>query len=213
MSFFTNNRTDLVPGPICGNPLNGLCERVCIETNKVFDSCIRQIEERNLELVVVNLTPPAPVQPLTFTGCNSIGAEAEITNLVIERFQETPNFARVSADVNIPIRVTYVDANSVAGEGESVITVTQNVVLYVPQPSIVPFEVKAFANAICANGTYIGDNTFRVDVCITIILKVVAQVDLLIPTYGYCQIPPCQEFVEEICPALFNLPLFPQPEF
>jgi len=212
MSFFTTNRTDLVPGPICGNPLNGLCERVCIETTKVFDSCIRQIEQRNLELVIINPTPPSPVDPLTFTGCNSVGAEAEVTNLVIERLEQAPNFARISADINIPIRVTYVDANDVAGEGESVITVTQNVILYVPQPSIIPFEVTAFANAICASGTYIGDNTFRVDVCITVILKVVAVVDILIPTYGYCPIPPCQEFTEEVCPGLFNLPLFPQPE-
>jgi hypothetical protein len=91
MSFFTNNRPDLAPGPIFGNPLNGLCERVCIETTKVFDACIRQIEERNMQLVIVNPTPPSPTQPLTFTGCNSIGGEAEVTNLIIERFEETPN--------------------------------------------------------------------------------------------------------------------------
>lgn len=212
MSFFTSNRSEFTPGPICGNPLNGLCERVCIQTKKVFDACIRQIEERNLELVAFNFTPPAPCQPLTFTGCNSIPGEAEVTNLVIERFQETPNFARVSADINIPIRITYVDANNVAGEAESIITVSQDVILYVPQPSIVPFEVEAFANAICASGRYVGDNTFVVDVCITIILKIVAEVDLLVPSYGYCQIPPCQEFTEEVCPGLFNLPLFPQPE-
>ena len=36
MSFFTSNRSDFCPGPIVGNPLNGLCERVCIETKKVY---------------------------------------------------------------------------------------------------------------------------------------------------------------------------------
>ena len=212
MSFYANNVNELVPGPICGNPLNGLCERVCIETNKVFDACIRQIEERDLELVVVKQHPKNPTEPLTFTGCSSEGYEAEVTNLVIERFEDAPNFARVSADINIPIRVTYVDANDEAGEGRSIITVSQDVVLYVPQPSIIPFEVKAFANAVCASGSYVGGKTFNVDCCITVILKVVAKVDLLIPTYGYCPIPPCQEFTEEVCPGLFNLPLFPQPE-
>ena len=211
MSFFTSNRSDFCPGPIVGNPLNGLCERVCIETKKVYDSCIKQIEELGVELVIVNPTPPAPVQPLTFVSCSS-SSDAEVANLTIERFDDAPNFARVRADISIPITINYIDANNVEGSGESVVTVSQDVILFVPQPSIVPFEVKAFASAFCAGGTYIGDNTFRVNLCITVILKVVAKVELLIPTYGFCQIPPCQEFTEEICPALFRLPLYPEPQ-
>ena len=214
MSFFTNNRTDLCPGPIVGNPLNGLCERVCIETKKVYDSCIRQIEMFGTQAVLVNLDPPAPVQPLTFIGCATTpGEDAEITNLTIERFEETPNFARVRADIMVPITVNYIDANDVEGSGETTVTVTQDVILFVPQPSIVPFEVKVFANAVCAGGAYLGNNTFSLDLCITIILKIVAKVELLIPTYGYCQIPPCQEYTEEGCGTLFNLPLYPQPQF
>lgn len=213
MSFFTSNRTDFCPGPIFGNPLVGLCERVCIETTKVFDSCIRQTEE-HVETVIMNLTPPAPAQPLTFLGCASTDEPAFITNLVIERFEDRPNFARVTADVNIPIVVTYVDNNGIEGSGETIVTVTQDVILYVPQPSIVPFEVTVFASAFCAGGEYLGNNTFRLIVCVTVILKVVATVELLVPTYGYCPIPPCQEFVEEQgCQTFFELPLYPQPEF
>jgi|AntRauTorcE11897_2_1112592.scaffolds.fasta_scaffold00001_345 hypothetical protein len=211
MSFFTSSKTGLCPGPIQNNPLSGLCERVCIETEKVYDSCIQQIEELGLEVVMVNPTPSSPTQPLTFVSCAASTTEdTTISNLNIQRFEEAPNFARVSADVNIPITINYVDACGVEGSGETIVTVSKDVILFVPQPSIVPFEVKAFANAVCANGEYIGNNTFKLDLCITVILKVVATVDLLVPTYGYCQIPPCQEFKQEVCPKFFNLPLYPE---
>jgi hypothetical protein len=214
MSFFTSNRSEFCPGPICGNPLNGLCERVCIETKKVYDSCIRQIELFGTQAVLVNLEPPAPAQPLAFTSSTTTpGEDAEIVNLVIERFEETPNFARVRADIIVPITVNYIDASDAIGSGETTVIVTQDVILFVPQPSIVPFEVKAFASAVCADGAYLGNNTFSLDLCITIILKIVAKVELLIPTYGYCQIPPCQEFNGEGCSTFFNLPLYPEPQF
>jgi hypothetical protein len=212
MSFFTSNRADVCPGPIHGNPLNGLCERVCIETTKVFDSCIKQVQEKGLQAVVTNQTPPSPNEPLTFTGCGSVGEPATISNLTIERFEDRPNFARVSCDVNIPIEITYVDDDGVEGKGDSIITVAQDVILYVPQPSIIPFNITAFGSCVCTDGEYLGDDTFSIDVCITVILKVVADVDLLIPTYGFCQIPPCQEFSQEACAGFFELPLYPEPD-
>ena len=39
---------------------------------------------------------------------------------------------------------------------------------------------------------------FDVDVCVTIILKIVAKVELLVPSFGFCQIPPCEEFAENV---------------
>ena len=40
MSFCNSNNADRCPGNISGNPLNGLCEKVCIQVKKVFDACI-----------------------------------------------------------------------------------------------------------------------------------------------------------------------------
>jgi len=211
MSFFANPNS-FSPGIITGNPLDCLCERVCIETNKVYDSCISLIEEPEYEAVIIDPDPPNPVEPLTFISCQSFEEEATVSNLVIERFEQTPNFARVTADINIPVSVVYEDANEVEGTALTNVVVTQDVILYVPQPSIVPFEVKAVASAVCIGGEYLRNNLFTLNLCITVILKVVAKVDLLIPSYGFCPIPPCQEFVEESCSELFRLPLFPQPE-
>ena len=42
MSFFSNFQTDKCPGPINGNPINGLNEKVCVQAQRVFDACIKQ---------------------------------------------------------------------------------------------------------------------------------------------------------------------------
>ena len=39
--------------------------------------------------------------------------------------------------------------------------------------------------------------------------RVVAEVELLVPSYGFCRIPPCEEFASEVCDGFFSLPIFP----
>lgn len=210
MSFFSNNRTDnRCPGPITGNPLSGLCERVCIQTERVFDSCMKQISETGLPLTLTNQSPESPTTPLTFVSA-SVNGSAYLSNLSIDRFPDRPNFARVTADVNIPMLITYTDANGVEGTGTATITSSQDVILFVPQPSVVPFSIQVFGGAAIPDGTFTGTNTFIVDACITIILKVVVETNLLVPSYGYCPIPPCQEFGSgDVCPGYFDLPIYP----
>lgn len=209
MSFFSGNRQGCNPGPITGNPLTGLCEKACIQTRKVFDACMKQIQMDNVQITLSNQTPEDPALPLTFVGCSTQTNNVTITDLVVDRFDDKPCFARVSGNVEIPITVTYTDANNVAGSGDGVITIPVDVVLYVPQPSVIPYQVTAFANAICSAGRFIECSTFSIDLCITLIIRVVVDAELLIPTYGYCQIPPCQDFTQDVCTGFFDLPLYP----
>lgn len=208
MSFFTNNRNDRCPGPINGNALNGLCEKVCIQTTKVFDSCMKQISQTET-IVLSNFNPPTYTEPLTFVSGQTSGP-ASISNIKVERFDERPNFARVQATINIPVQITYTDANNVPGVGTGVITIDEDVVMFVPQPSIVPFTVTGFASAVITDATYIGNGTFSCEVCITSILKIVVEAQILVPSYGYCPIPPCQDYTQEICSGFFDLPLYPR---
>lgn len=209
MSFFTSNRNDKCPGPITGNPLNGICEKVCIQTTKVFDSCIKQLTEQGINLVLTDFDPTTYTEPLTFLNGQSNG-QAVLTNVNVERFEERPNFARVQATFNIPVEVNYVDANNIPGTANGTITVVQDVVMFVPQPSIVPFTIEGFGNVVLSDGTYIGNGTFSVDACITVILKVVVEAQILVPSYGYCPIPACQEYTQEVCSGFFDLPLYPR---
>ena len=85
----------------------------------------------------------------------------------------------------------------------------KDVLLSIPDESIVPYSLESMVSAICVAGTYEGNNKFKLTVCVTVILKVLAQVEILIPSYGFCPIPPCEEFAENVCDEFFSLPLFP----
>ena len=208
MSFYTCNRSGNFPGVISGNPINGICEKACIKVDKVLDSCMKQLQETNLQVTLSNLTPANPTLPLTFVSATTNG-NATLTNLVVERLQDKPNFARVSANVNIPIIVTYTDANGVSGSGTTTITVPADVILFVPQPSVVPFRIEAFGASSSPIGVYVSDNTFSITACITVILRVVVEAEILVPSYGYCSPPACQDYTQDICPGTNELPIFP----
>ena len=210
MSFFCNFQSDRCPGPINGNPLNGLCEKVCVQAKKVFDACMQQSQLTDIIINLTNLTPANPTYPLTFISAKSTVSEATISNLLIEPLTERPNCARVKADVIIPVSVAYTDANGVEGVATSSITITKDVILNIPSASIMPYSVEGVVSLVSTIGEYTGENQFTIDACVSIILKIVMEVELLIPSYGYTPIPPCQEYTQEICAGFFELPMYPQ---
>ena len=210
MSFFCNFQSDKCPGQINGNPLNGLCEKVCVQAKKVFDACMQQSQLNNIVLNVTNLTPANPTYPLTFISAKSTVSQGVISNLLIDPLNERPNCARVKADVTIPVSVAYVDATGVEGIATSTITVNKDVILNIPSASIMPYYIDAVVSLVSTQGTYTGENQFTIDACVSIILKVVMDVELLIPSYGYASIPPCQEYTQEVCAGFFELPMYPE---
>ena len=210
MSFFCNFQSDKCPGQITGNPLNGLCEKVCIEFKKVFDACMQQSQLNGIVLNLTGLTPPNPTYPLTFVSAKSTTSKGVISNLLVEPLTERENAARVKADITIPVSVAYTDANGVEGVATSSVTVTKDVILNIPAASIMPYSVEAVVSLVSTQGTYTGENQFTIDCCVSIILKIVMEVELLVPSYGYAQIPPCQEYTQEVCAGFFELPMYPQ---
>ena len=211
MSFYINNTNSNRPGPISGNALNGICEKVLIETTKVFDACVTQTTETGIVLPLTGFNPAGPALPLTFiSATNQIGAQQTVTDLVVDRIESTPNYANVSFNVTIPLTVTYRDANGVIGTATSSIVVTKCSMLFVPQPSLSTVDIKVNAVFSSQIGTFTGDSAFTVTGCLQILIKVTAIVDLLIPSFGYPVIPPCQACQQaSVCPALDDLPLYP----
>lgn len=210
MSFFCNFQSDKCPGQINGNPLNGLCEKVCVEAKKVFDACMQQSQLTNIILDITNVTPDNLTYPLNFISAKSLSSQGVISNLIVEPLSERPNSARVKADITIPVSVAFTDANGVEGAATSSVTVTKDVILNIPSASIMPYEVEALVSLVSTQGTYTGDNQFTIDACVSIILKIVMQVELLIPSYGYAAIPPCQDYTQEVCAGFFELPMYPE---
>jgi len=73
-----------------------------------------------------------------------------------------------------------------------------------------PYTIEALVSLVSTQGEYTGENQFTIDACVSIILKVVMDVELLIPSYGYAAIPPCQEYTQEVCAGFFELPIYPE---
>lgn len=210
MSFFINNNNPNKPGPIVGNPMNGICEKALIEVTKVFDACVSITHESGIVLTATDFTPPAPTLPLTFISAETdLSRETTVTDVTIDRIESRPNFANVTGTVTIPIIITYRDALGVLGTALSSITVTKTCILYVPQPSLSPVTVKAVGMFSSVIGTFTAPDTFSVTGCYQIICKVVAVVDILVPSYGYPLVPECQSGPEDLCPGLTDLPLYP----
>lgn len=211
MSFYINNTNPNRPGPIGNNGINGICEKVLIETTKVFDACVSQSTESGIILQATGFNPANPALPLTYISAqNSVGQTATISDLVIDRIDSAPNYANVSMTITIPVTITYRDANGVLGTASSSITVAKSVMLFVPQPSLSPVNITATATFASTIGAYTSENTFTVTGCIQTLIKVTAVVDLLIPSFGYPVVPPCQQPpANSACQALADLPLYP----
>lgn len=235
---YKNGNPSACPCAISGNALDGLQEKVCVQLKRVYDSCLQQEQIDDVVVTITSYAmvanncgcnscnscsccgsaadstetvPPtsAPVTPITFESCRSTTTEGTIRDLTVERLCDRPCFARVRAKIDVPIDILFVDSRCVEYIGKGVITVNKDVLLSIPDESIVPYSLESMVSAICVAGTYIGNNQFRLTVCVTVILKVLAQVEILIPSYGFCTIPPCEEFAENVCDEFFSLPLFP----
>ncbi len=153
---------------------------------------------------------PQPCGAWTFESCRSSTTCGTISNLSIDRLCDRPQFARVRGRVSIPIDVLFVDQNCQEWMGRANVYVDKDVLLAIPDESIVPFTLESLVSAICVSGTYLGNCQFRITICVTVVLKILAEVELMVPSYGFCAIPPCEEFAENVCDEFFSLPLFPQ---
>ena len=231
MSFYSykNSGSTRCPCGITPNiALNGLNEKVCIQVQRVYDSCLQQeqLDNQRVTLISYGLVPGCgcgttgdqtadqgntqPNMPITFESCRSTATEGVIRNLSVERLCDRPCFARVRGQIDVPIDILFTDATCREYIGRGLVTVDKDVLLSIPDESIVPYTIEAMVSAICVSGTYIGNNVFELQICVTVVLKVLAKVEILVPSYGFCDVPPCEEFASSVCDEFFSLPLFPQ---
>lgn len=236
MSFYSykNANPDCCPGRVSSDSQTCVSEKVCVHVKKVYDSCMQQEQLDDVRVNIRGIAPVTcasngccpvcgcnpctccqsdanakPVAPYTFESCRSSTIQGTIRGLCIERLCDRPNFARIRGTVDIPIDILFTDARCKEFMGHSTVSVPKDVLLCVPDESIVPYTIDTLVSAICVSGKHCGNNTFDITICVTIVLKIIAEVEMMIPSYGLCSIPPCEEFAENVCDEFFSLPLFP----
>lgn len=214
MSFYSykNEGNPRCPGRIGFEGLKKILEKVCIQVNKVYDSCLQQETLEDVRIYLKDVKGCSDFEPpLTFISCRSKSVNGKLVGTRIERLPDRTNFARVRTRVEIPLEVVFEDKRCRQGVGNAILSIPKDVILYVPDESVIPFQLESVVNAVCVSGEFVPGETFRfdVDICATIILKIVAKVELLVPAFGFCEIPPCEEFAANVCDEFFRLPLFP----
>ncbi len=213
MSFYSNKNAecDCSPGRVQSNCSCGVREKVCVQVKKVYDACMQQEQINCIRVALCDIRPTneRPVPPYEFVSCRSSAIKGELRDLTVQRIPDREHFARVRGIVDIPIDVVFTDACGKEFTGRACISLRKDVVLYVPCDSIIPFTVDNVVSAVCVTGEHVCDTTFDLAICVTVILKVVAEVDLLMPCYGFCTTPPCESFAENVCDEFFGLPIFP----
>lgn len=188
---------------------NGECSRAVISVKRVLDSCKKQLNFDHAHLTLLNV-PADAVEPFCYINATSTQTDAFVTDLTVVRLGDTPCKARVRCRVTIPLQVCFADANGQKYSCKSEITVNEDVILYVPKPSVFPCEIIAVGGCTAATGRF-GDRTHcECNACITIITKVITEVDLVVPCYGYAQTPNAVDYEEQTCAQFFDMPLYPQ---
>lgn len=198
-------------GRITGSPLSGLCERVCIHVRKIFDGCMTRISDLTFEDISLNdVFPDDLTLPYTYTSA-VVSGDTTVSNLTVTPIDNSGGRARITFDTEAPITVTFADSNGLTGNATGVVTYHRDIVLRVPEVSAFPYTVDAATSIVSRIGTISPDGrrvTFRC--CFIQVVRVSAPVDILVPTYGYCEYPFCEEYSSSLCPGFFSLPLFPE---
>ncbi|MFA5449583.1 MAG: hypothetical protein WC292_04005 [Clostridia bacterium] len=181
----------------CGTP-----ERVCIQAKRVFDACISQFVQEN-----ETLTVSFPVQPLKFVGAQST-VPSIVSNVLITP-EPGSTCSRVQFCVTVPIQVVATDSCGNSVVGSTSVTFTKDLLMKVPKEGVVPVGVECTANIAGVNGKIRGCKV-SLTLCVTLITKVVADVELLVHSLGYPALPECQEYTEDVCSGHFNTPIYPR---
>ncbi len=184
---------------------NNACERACIEVDKVFDVCMRQ---RSLP-TTLTVTFSSPPEGYTVTSIMH-SAQGVLSGLIITPLDNS-ECSRVRYTLTVPVIILA--TNSAGGQitGTATMVINQDLVLRVPSGALTVPEIKTIVSIEGINSEITSATIVETEACVTIITKVVADVILVIPTYGYPKIRSCQEYTEDVCSSVFErTTLFPR---
>lgn len=190
-------------GHICGNPLNGLCERMCIRADCVIDGCQSRKNSETAVLTINNFTGGITAP---FTFISACGQESSFS--VEQTCNAGCNCCRVRGLMQIPITVRYKDANGECGCATGILELSREFSLRVPSGGVSGYHFEGEAVIVCVSGAFLSDTVVSISYCIAETYKTIMRADILVPTYGFAVYPGCEEC--DGCSVLLNSPLFPE---
>lgn len=166
-----------------GNFEDGLCCRMVIETKRVFDGCAFTDENVTLALTTDRQIP----QQVTFVAARAVGSELESYSVT----RGADGCSRICGEIVTRFAVTYSD-NGTLTTVAAYYREHKDFLLRLPDNNaLVPYSIEIQTYNAVVSGAIVSSNSVTVTGCILQLIKAVAPVDILVPTYGYCKYPPC----------------------
>ena len=214
-TFTVLSDNDISPTvPLPDDRLQDLNEAVCIITTKVFSSCKEKDCLADIPTDQLTGLPPYVLTNISF-------GNAVISNEVVTFLDDGTNLSRVEFDVNAPYTINYTAAGVPHTVTGNLNLGHKDILMYIPQTanynaSAYRFVVETYTEIL--DGPNVVNNTFVFTVGIYEIFKVVEDVQLFIPAFGYCPVPTdCTPFIptppSSICDTFLGETTFPEDFF
>jgi hypothetical protein len=200
--------------PLLDNGLQDLNEAVCIITTKVFSSCKEKDCLVDVPTSTLLGTAPYVLNKISF-------GKGEIANKSITFINDGNNLSRVEFDVSAPYIINYT-ANGMPQTLTGILFLGhKDILMYIPQTANMNAEdykliVETYTNIL--DGPKVVNNTFVFTVGVYEVFKIIEDVQLFIPAFGYCPVPtdstpftPSQPI--GICDIFMNDMTFPEDFF
>ena len=201
--------------PLPDDRLQDLNEAVCIITTKVFSSCKEKDCLADIPTSALTGLPPYVLTNISF-------GKAVISNEIITFLNDGTNLSRTEFDVNAPYTINYTAAGVIQPPLVGNLNLGhKDILMYIPQTanynaSAYRLIVETYTEIL--DGPKVVNNTFVFTVGVYEIFKVVEDVQLFIPAFGYCPVPTnCTPFIppppSSICDTFLGETTFPEDFF
>ncbi|MCL2847188.1 MAG: hypothetical protein FWE13_00355 [Firmicutes bacterium] len=191
-------------GRICGNPLTGLCERIVIEVQRVFDGATTRYRSKTF-IVNLDIADTLP-EPFTFISSESTGAP-KFENVITTRLDNCRT--RIQGELIIPIIIRFRDGEGILHSSNSEAIIPRDIILNTPASALVPYCITNAVKLACELGTFISRTQVNMVACVIILTKIICPTDIVVPTYGRSVYPETHEGADTICDRILGIDIFP----
>lgn len=192
--------------------IDDIKESVCIITKKVFAHC------QNRECFpMVTKEVPTGEGNLTFAGITF--SNTIITSELRTPLPDRPNFSRVQLTLRIPYTIRYqTTKGAIITDTGFLPDISKDIVLFIPDSrDEFNFDILIESRSELLNTPTIMANCINFAVGVFLVIKVVGEVQLLVPAFGYCPEPPeCEDYEEpeqeDLCKVFLDFTQTPFPD-
>lgn len=203
------------PCPPHDNKIPPPTEIACIFVKKIYDACSQRECE---EFLFDDLIAPTNVSPEDLgVECSIKPCSEYFRDWSIEPIDEGPlGVVRVTVSATLLIRIFDTNNPSYFEVNEREVCFDKEVILYAPDPIHMQVLVESiFESLLCERENLINAQqepapfAVRATVGAFIIIKTGLEVQLLVPAFGFCPVPPECEELGDICEQFLQRPFPP----